>query len=132
MVNKQLRYLRECARPRLTVRAIAALLNISPSAYHAYESERRFKQRYLPMGLTLRLARVLGDHGVNPDDVMLLAGVGTDALTMPALSAAEEQLVGAYRMLPPDTRLLLLKLARRLAGPAGAFEEPTADTGQTA
>ncbi|MEH3106840.1 MAG: helix-turn-helix transcriptional regulator [Sphingomonas fennica] len=118
MVNQQLRYLRECARPRLTVRAIAELLNISPSAYHAYESERRFKQRYLPMGLTLRLARILGDHGVNPDEVMLLAGVGADALTKPALSAAEEQLVAAYRALQPDTRLLLLRLAKRLANPA--------------
>lgn len=45
------------------------------STYAAYEDEKKFKKRQLPLDLTRRIAEVLVGHGVDRGDVMALAGV---------------------------------------------------------
>lgn len=92
---------------------------MSRSAYHFYESENEtgFKQRFLPMDFARRVAAVLADHGINPDDVLALAGIGLDESAGASLSAGEEQLLSYFRSMSPDQRRLYLQLGDQFAQP---------------
>jgi transcriptional regulator with XRE-family HTH domain len=107
----ELKRLRMRAKPRISVRAIAELLGMSPPTYHRYESEKGFKQRYLPMDLARKIARVLADRGVNPDDVLRLAGIQEGEGTPATLTVGEEKLLDCFRELDADRRELLLQVA---------------------
>lgn len=71
----KLKELRNRSAPRVTVRAMAAALNMPPSTYAAYEDPAKFKKILLPFDLAKRIAGVLEAHGVPKSDVMALAGL---------------------------------------------------------
>ena len=73
-MNAKLRDLRGRATPPLSVRRMAAALDLPAGTYAAYESVR-FKKPALPIDLTRRIAAVLSRHGVDSAEVMKLAGL---------------------------------------------------------
>ena len=73
-VSTRLRDLRSAAVPRLSVRAMAAALDMPLGTYSNYESAR-FKKSTLPLDLTRKIASVLAGHKVDPAEVMKLAGL---------------------------------------------------------
>jgi SOS-response transcriptional repressor LexA len=73
-VADKLRNLRERAQPKVTVRAMAELLDIPPSTYAFYESPK-FKKPIIPFDLAKRIAKHLGERGVPTGEVMELAGL---------------------------------------------------------
>jgi transcriptional regulator with XRE-family HTH domain len=113
-VTDQLKALRTAAKPPITVREMAERLGMAHPTYHRYESSKGYKGRFLPMDLTRRIAAVLQDHGINPDDVLALAGIGVDEASQPALSAGEEQLIDGFRDLEPEQRQLFLQLMSQM------------------
>lgn len=74
-VTAQLRRLRMAAQPRLSVRAMADALGIPLSSYARYESDRGFKRPFLPIDFVRRIAPILAERGVEPSEIMALAGV---------------------------------------------------------
>ncbi|GFM28127.1 helix-turn-helix transcriptional regulator [Novosphingobium sp. PY1] len=77
-VNIQLKELRKAAVPRLSIRGMAEALGIGYSRYAYFEDPKRFKKRELPLDLTRKIAAVLSRHGVDPSEVMKLAGLSED------------------------------------------------------
>lgn len=73
-VAARLRDFRQQAVPRLTVRAMAAALDMPFGTYSNYESSR-YKKPSLPLDLTRKVASVLAAHKVDPAEVMKLAGL---------------------------------------------------------
>jgi hypothetical protein len=76
-VNTKLRDLRTSASPKLSVRAMAAALDMPLGTYSAYESSR-YKKPLLPLDFARRVAAVLAQHKVDPVEVMKLAGLKGD------------------------------------------------------
>lgn len=74
-VNLRLKELRKSAKPGLTIRGMADALGIGHSRYAYFEDPNRFKKRELPLDLTRQIAAVLASRGVDPAQVMLLAGL---------------------------------------------------------
>jgi len=74
-VSEKLRDLRKSASPKMTVRAMAEALGMPLGTYSFYESATKFKKQLLPLDLTRRIAAVLSERGVDPVDVMKLAGL---------------------------------------------------------
>lgn len=74
-VSIRLRELRKSAVPRVTVRALAAELDIPLGTYSFYETPTKFKKAALPLDLTRKIAAVLSRHNVDPAEVMKLAGL---------------------------------------------------------
>lgn len=74
-VSTRLRELRKSATPRVTVRAIAAELDIPLGTYSFYETASKYKKPTLPLELTRRIAAILARHNVDPAEVMKLAGL---------------------------------------------------------
>ncbi|MEJ7933635.1 helix-turn-helix transcriptional regulator [Sphingobium sp. AN558] len=74
-VTTQLKNLRKAATPRLTVRALAEALDMPLGSYARYESIHDYKKRYLPIDFTRKVAGVLARYGVDPAEVMKLAGL---------------------------------------------------------
>jgi transcriptional regulator with XRE-family HTH domain len=68
----RLKALREASG--LSIRALAHRLGMSSSGYAHYENPARFKDQFLPMQLTLDLARIMAPMSVSGDHVMGLAG----------------------------------------------------------
>jgi transcriptional regulator with XRE-family HTH domain len=68
----RLKALREASG--LSIRALAERLSMSSSGFAHYENPGRFKDQFLPMQLTLDLARIMAPLGVPRDQVMALAG----------------------------------------------------------
>ena len=60
----------------LSVRAMATRMRMSPSGYIHYESPDRFKDDFLPMKIALTMVEATRDLGMNPKDIMELAGSG--------------------------------------------------------
>lgn len=74
-VSTRLRDLRKSAKPRVTVRALAAALDLPLGTYSFYESPTKFKKPALPLDLARKIAAVLSRHDVDPAEVMKLAGL---------------------------------------------------------
>lgn len=74
-VNIRLKELRKSAVPALSIRAMADELGIGHSRYAYFEDPKRFKKRELPLDLTRQIAAVLSQRGVDPAEVMQLAGL---------------------------------------------------------
>lgn len=89
-VNLRLKRLREEAG--LTVRALAEHLGMPYSTYAAYEDVHKFKKKHLPIDLAKRLANVLKDHGVEPMQVLALAGIDQGGVIMPTPEDLAKQL----------------------------------------
>jgi hypothetical protein len=76
-VARQLKALRE--RTGLSVREVAEKLKRPPSSYQWYEDE--YKKEFLPMDLVSKLLPIFEPHGVEPMELLALAGVkSTDTL----------------------------------------------------
>ena len=71
---RQLKTLREQAG--LSMRVVADSLGWRLTKYQHYED--RYRRRFLPIELARHLADLFAPHGVNPAEVMELAGVGLD------------------------------------------------------
>src|SRR5690606_19587174 len=69
-VARRLKALRE--RTGLSMRAVADALDWTLTRYQHYED--RYKRAYLPVELARELAELFGRHGVDPRQVMELAG----------------------------------------------------------
>lgn len=76
-VATRLRDLRHKAVPRLTVRAMAAALDMPLGTYSNYESAR-YKKASIPLSLARKIALVLAQHQVDPAEVMKLAGLNDE------------------------------------------------------
>ncbi|WP_311270857.1 helix-turn-helix transcriptional regulator [Sphingobium sp. WCS2017Hpa-17] len=74
----QLKNLRKAAVPRLTVRAMAEALDMPLGSYARYESAHDYKKQFLPVDLARKVAKVLSGYGVDPVEVMQLAGLNVD------------------------------------------------------
>jgi SOS-response transcriptional repressor LexA len=71
---RQLKTLREKAG--VSMRVVADSLGWRLTKYQHYED--RYRRRFLPIELARHLADLFAPHGVNPAEVMELAGVGID------------------------------------------------------
>lgn len=114
-IPSRLKALREASG--LSIRKLADRLGMSSSGYAHYETPARFKDAFLPMSLARDIAAALQPQGVDPSQVIALAGgrsaqAGTGGvatgLSEPAASpwqAAAEQkegLAAALRFLAPQ------------------------------
>lgn len=99
---------------------MAEKLGVSHATYHNYERPAGFKARWLPMDVTRRIARILSDRGIDPGEVLELAGVGIDEASTPELTAGEEKWVELYRELSSGQRALLVQLAQEMLTPKPA------------
>lgn len=75
-VPDRLKALRE--RAGISIREMARRLDMSPSTYNHYESNDRFKARYLPMDIAQRIARAM-TGGASSDQAEVLALAGAQA-----------------------------------------------------
>lgn len=73
-VGKELKMLRESARPLLTIREMGSLLKMDSHTTYAYY-EDGYKKELLPVEMTLKIAEILGARGVDRDAVLALAGL---------------------------------------------------------
>ncbi|MGW8202617.1 XRE family transcriptional regulator [Sphingomonas bisphenolicum] len=89
-VGPKLKALRLGAKPALSIRRIAEELGIGHSRYQYFEDPNRYKKSALPIELTRSLAEVLGRYGVEPAEVMVLAGL-TDLEAEPEAREIESQ-----------------------------------------
>ena len=99
----RLKELRERARPKLSVRRAAEGAGMPPSSYGAYENPKRFKRRYIPVDLAHALVPVFTAHGIDRDDVLALAGVGSEPEAPPATPSL--QFVTMQVALPSEAAL---------------------------
>lgn len=74
-VGPKLKEMRLSARPSLSIRRIAEALEIPYASYAFYERDNAYKKPYLPLELTRKIAAVLANHGIDPAEVMKLAGL---------------------------------------------------------
>lgn len=89
-VGPKLKSLRLQAKPAITIRRMAEELDIGYSRYAYFEDEKRYKKASLPIDLTRAVADVLGRRGVDPAEVMKLAGL-TDSEAEPEAREIESQ-----------------------------------------
>lgn len=89
-VNLKLKALRSAARPKLTIREMADRLGVPHSSYNYFEDPKRFKKKSLPIDFARSVAAVLSDHGIDPAEVMALAGL-TDVEAEPEVREIASQ-----------------------------------------
>lgn len=77
-IASRLKAVRNRAVPKVTIRGMAAALDVPPSSYAAYEDPKKYKKPILPFDLAKRIAVVLEPKGVPARDVMELAGLQLD------------------------------------------------------
>lgn len=92
-INEKLKQLREQAVPKLSVRKMAEEMDIPASTYAAYEDPAKFKKPILPMDKAKKIAVILEKRGVNPAEVMRLAGVTGElsAILAPVEDTGEDE-----------------------------------------
>lgn len=71
----KLKELRKAAMPRITVRAMAEAVGMPLGSYARYESVSDYKKAFLPLEFTRKVAAILMEHGIDPAEVMKLAGL---------------------------------------------------------
>jgi hypothetical protein len=70
-----LKQLRLTAVPSISLRKTAEKLGVGPSTYAVYENANLYKKPHLPIDLARKLAAIFADHGIEPAEVMKLAGL---------------------------------------------------------
>jgi hypothetical protein len=129
-VGTKLRDLRSAATPRLSVRAMAAALDMPLGTYSNYESSR-FKRAALPLDLTRKIASVLVGHGVDAAEVMKLAGLneGEAEPEAAAIEAARPQVqfVSLQLALPSEAALRDMFRSMLVLIPEGASKDEAAE-----
>lgn len=130
-LNTRLKNLRKSAVPQLSIRAMADALGIGYSRYAYFEDPKRFKKAALPIDLTRQIASVLSRHGVDPAEVMLLAGLTGDEVE-PEARAVEAtrppvQYVSLQVALPSEAALREMFAKLLVLVPDGASKDDTAE-----
>lgn len=130
-VSIRLRDLRKSAVPRLTVRAMAAELDLPLGTYSFYESPTKFKKAALPLDLARKIASVLAKHGVDPSEAMKLAGL-SEAEAEPEARAVESarpvvQYVSLQVALPSEAALRDMFRSLLVLVPDGSTKDETAE-----
>lgn len=107
-IATKLKELRNEAQPKVSVRKMADLLGVPASTYAAYEDPKKFKKAALPLQLTLKIAHILANRGVQTTAVLELAGLTDEIIDRPrhpSLSPDEDWLTvngtveaGAWRV----------------------------------
>jgi len=108
---------------------MAAALELPLGTYSAYESSR-YKKPTLPLELTRKIASVLADYGVDPAEVMQLAGL-SDTEAQPEAHAIEAakpdvQFVTMAVALPSEAALTEMFQSLLSVVPEGASRAETA------
>jgi hypothetical protein len=86
--SERLKELRLSAVPRISIRKMADEVGIGFPRYSYFEDPKRYKKRELPIDVTRQIAAVLAQRGVDPAEVMLLAGLN-EAEAEPEARAVE-------------------------------------------
>lgn len=126
-----LKALRQSARPKLSIRRAAEILDMGHSSYAFYENANLFKKPHLPLELTRRIAVAFADYGVDPVEVMKLAGLN-DAEAEPEARAAEAarpavQYVALQVALPSEAALREMFAKLLVLVPEEASRDETAE-----
>jgi hypothetical protein len=74
-VSARLKELRNSAVPKLSLRRMGEELGVGHMTYAYFEDPKRFKKNALPIDFTRKVAEVLARYGVDPAEVMPLAGL---------------------------------------------------------
>lgn len=94
-VAPRLKELRKRAQPPVTIRDIAAKLDMPYSSYAGYEDEKKYKKPILPFDFAKRVAAVLEPHGIGKSEVMRLAGLDSDYVEAEPAPTKETLIVSA-------------------------------------
>ena len=108
-VGPKLKELRLQAQPPLSIRKMADILGIPHASYNFYEREQAYKKPFLPIEFTRKVAAILAEHGVDPAEVMKLAGL-SESEAEPEVSAIDAarptvQFISLPVMLPSEAAL---------------------------
>lgn len=130
-VTNRLKELRKAAVPKLSVRRIAEELDMPFGSYARFESASTYKKSFLPLDFTRKVAAVLAEHGVDPAEVMLLAGL-TDEEAVPEARAVEAarpavQYVSLQVALPSEAALRDMFRSLLVLVPDGSTKDETAE-----
>lgn len=130
-VSARLRELRKQAKPRITVRAMAEALEMPLGTYSFYESPTKYKKAALPLDLTRRIAALLSRHGIDPADVMKLAGLHEGEAEPEAreieASKPPLQFISLPVVLPSETALRDMFRSLLVLVPEGATRDEAAE-----
>ncbi len=74
-IAPELKKLRLSAHPSLSMRQAAQKLEMGHSSYALYENPNTYKKAFLPIDFARKVAAVFANHGIDPADVMKLAGL---------------------------------------------------------
>ncbi|MCW2399674.1 XRE family transcriptional regulator [Sphingobium sp. B2D3C] len=74
-VGPKLKALRLRAVPPLSIRRAAEKLEMGHSSYNFYENPNSYKKSHLPLDFARKVAAMLAEYGVDPAEVMMLAGL---------------------------------------------------------
>ena len=77
-VGPSLRKLREATIPRLSIRQVAEKLGIGSSSYAFYENPNSYKKPNLPLDFARRVAVLFAEFGIEPAEVLKLAGLSSE------------------------------------------------------
>lgn len=77
-VGPSLKAVRERTVPRLSIRQVADRLGIPPSSYAFYENPNQYKRASLPLDFARKVAAIFMQNGIDPADVLRLAGLTGD------------------------------------------------------
>lgn len=126
----RLKQLRLRAVPPISMRKTAERLGMGHTSYGLYENPNLFKKRHLPLELARRIAVVFADHGIDPAEVMTLAGL-TDDEAEPEARAVEAarpavQYVSLQVALPSEAALREMFAKLLVLVPEGASKDETA------
>jgi hypothetical protein len=126
-----LKALRLTARPKLSLRKTADLLGLGHSSYGFYENPNLFKKPHLPIDLTRKIAAVFAEYGIDPAEVMKLAGL-TEAEAEPEardIEAARPTIhhVTLQVALPSEAALRDMFRSLLVLVPEGATKDETAE-----
>lgn len=127
----RLKQLRLRAVPPISMRKTAERLGMGHTSYGLYENPNLYKKRHLPLDLARRIAAVFADHGIDPAEVMLLAGL-TDEEAVPEARAVEAarpavQYVSLQVALPSEAALRDMFRSLLVLVPDGSTKDETAE-----
>lgn len=74
-IGPRLKELRLSAVPPLSIRQAAQKLDMGYTSYNFYENPNTYKKAHLPIDFARKVAAAFSEHGIDPADVMKLAGL---------------------------------------------------------
>ncbi|WP_146037240.1 helix-turn-helix domain-containing protein [Novosphingobium guangzhouense] len=127
---EKLKQLRLASVPPISIRKMAEEVGIGFPRYSYFEDPKRYKKRELPIDVTRKIAAVLSQRGVDPAEVMLLAGLN-ETEAEPEARAVEAarpavQFVALQVALPSEPALREMFAKLLVLVPDGASKDETA------